>query len=176
MRRTVVGVVAVVAATSVFTMTGLGVASAAEALPSNAAIAAAGYSPAAEAATLRTLHDDLAAHWNARDAAGMQATQTALATELAKLQTPAGHAAMAAGAAGMAARAQQENNQLGRDLAALTACHGVAPADLPVPVPGLGGLAGLVSALLALVLGIVTGLLGGLPVPVPPVGVPPVGH
>jgi hypothetical protein len=175
MRRTVVGVIAVVAATSVFTMTGLGQASAAAALPNSPASATSGFSPSSEAAVLKTLHDNLSDQWDARDAYGMQTTQAALAGELARLAAPAGHAAMAPDAVTTAGRAQRENTQLGRDLAALTATHGKAASDLPVP--GLGSLMTLIQSLLATLLSLITGLLGGLPVPVPPVGVPalPVG-
>lgn len=168
MRRTVVAAVAVVTATSVFTLIGLGVASAAAQLPASPAGATAtGTSPMAEAATLKALHDQLADQSNANDTAGMRVTQAALATELAKLQTPAGHAAMAPGALDTVDQAQQANNQLGLVLAQLSGQHGQSASDLPVP--GLGSLITVVQSVLALVLSIVTGLLGGLPVPSLPV-------
>lgn len=169
MRKTVVGVIAVVAATSVFSLTGMGVASAAAMLPSNPPGVSGGFSPTAEAATLKTLHDSLESQWNGKNVAGMQVTQAALAAELAKFATPAGHAAMAPNTVSTVSRAQQENNQLGTALAQLTTSHGVAASDLPVP--GVGSLLALVQSLLGLVLSLVTGLLGGLPVPLP---VPPV--
>jgi hypothetical protein len=173
MRRTVIGAVAVIAATSVFTLGGLGFASAASMLPGTPPGAAAGFSPTSEATSLRNLHDTLETQWNAKDTTGMQATQSALATELAKLQTPQGHAGLAAmspKAAAEATRAVRQNDQLGQELAALKAGHGNSASDLPVP--GLGSLTTLVQSLLATLLSIITGLLGGLPVPVP---VPPVG-
>lgn len=176
MRRTVVGVIAVVTASSVFMLTGLGVASAVSMLPSTPAGATAGLSPSAEAATLKTLHDALETQWNDKNAAAMRATQASLATELAKLQVPQGaHQAMAAGTATAVSKAQHENTQLGQELARLTAAHGQSASDLPLP--GLGSLMTLVQSLLATVLSLVTGLLGGLPVPVPapplPVSTPP---
>lgn len=176
MRKTVVGAVAVVAATSVFMLGGLGIASASAMLPDASPGASAGFAPTSEAGALRTLHDTLESQWNAKDANGMQATQAALAAELAKLQTPQGHAGPAAlspRAAGEAAQAVHQNDQLGQALAALRAGHGKSASDLPVP--GLGSLTSLIQSLLATLLSIITGLLGGLPVPVPPV--PPVtGH
>lgn len=173
MRRTVVGAVAVIAATSVFTLSGLGMASAASMIPSSQPGASAGFSPTSEATALRTLHDSLESQWNAKDATGMRATQSALATELAELQTPQGHgglAAMSPKAASEASQAVRQNDQLGQELAALRTGNGKAAGDLPVP--GLGSLTTLIQSLLATLLSIITGLLGGLPVPVP---VPPVG-
>lgn len=179
MRRTVVGVIAVVAATSVFTSSGLGMAEAASMLPSTQSDTATGFSPAAEAATLRTLHDSLESQWNAKDPAAMRTTQAALATELAKLQAQAEHArgkaALAPDTVTATGRAVAQNTRLGQALAALDP-HGQSASDLPVP--GLGSLTSLVQSLLATLLSIITGLLGGLPVPVPvpPVPVPvPVG-
>ncbi|HEX3649304.1 MAG TPA: hypothetical protein VHV49_12820 [Pseudonocardiaceae bacterium] len=172
MRRTVVGAVAVVAAASVFMLGGLGMASASAMLPNTSPGASAGFSPTSEATALRTLHDTLETQWSAKDATGMRDTQSALATELAKLQTPqgkAGLAAMSPRAASEAGQALRENDQLGQALAALQADHGKSASDLPVP--GLGSLTSLIQSLLATLLSIITGLLGGLPVPVP---VPPV--
>jgi hypothetical protein len=174
MRRTVVGVIAVVAATSVFTlMSGLGSAEAASMLPSTQSGSAAGFSPSAEAVTLRALHDSLESQFRAKDAAAMRTTQSALATELAKVRAAAagtkGKSAMAPDTVTATGKAVALNDQLGRALAALADQHGQSAADLPLP--GVGSLTALVQSLLTLVLSIVTGLLGGLPVPVP---VPPV--
>ncbi|HEX5405019.1 MAG TPA: hypothetical protein VFX16_22270 [Pseudonocardiaceae bacterium] len=169
MRRTVVGVIAVVAATSVFSLTSLGMASAATMLANNPPGVAA-HSPSSEATALRTLHDSLESQWNAKDAMGMQATQTALAAELAKLQAPQGHAAMSADEVTATKQAQTQNSQLGKELAALRAAHGNSAGDLPLP--GLGSLTTLITSLLATLLSIITGLLGGLPVPIPPLPVP----
>ncbi len=167
MRRTVFGVVAVVAASSVFLLTGLGVAGAAS-LPANSPTAVAAASSSSEAATLRTLHDNLEAQWNAKDAGGMRATQAALAVELAKLRSGGVHQAMTQADDSVLKQASQENAQLGAELNKLGS-HGSTPADLPVP--GLGSLCGLVSSLLENVLAIIINLLGGLPVPAPlPVG------
>lgn len=179
MRRTVVGAVAVVAASSVFMLGGLGMASAASMIP-NTSAASAGFSPTSEAAALRTIHDNLESQWNAKDTNGMQASQSALAAELAKLQTPQGHAGLAAmspRAAGEVSQAVRQNDQLGQALAALRAGKGTSADDLPpvpVPVPGVGGLTSLIQSLLATVLSIITGLLGGVPVPLP-VPVPTAG-
>jgi hypothetical protein len=157
-------------------MTGRGVASAATALQSTAQTVAAGLSPTSEATALRTLHDSLESQWNAKDATGMQATQTALVGELAKLQTSQGHAAMTPDGATSTTKAVQQNTELGQDLAALAPTHGQSAGDLPLPVPGLGSITSLVTGLLGTLLAIITGLLGGLPVPVPPVpGVPAAG-
>jgi hypothetical protein len=172
MRRTVVGAVAVIAAASVFTLGGLGMASAATMLPS---AASAGFSPVSEATALRTIHDTLESQWNAKDVGGMQASQSALATELAKLQSPQGHAGLAAmspKAAGEVSQAVRQNDRFGQALAALRAGNGKSANDLPVPVPGVSGLTTLIQSLLATVLSIITGLLGGLPVPPVPVPVP----
>jgi hypothetical protein len=172
-----VGVIAVITASSVFTLTGLGLAGAATMAPSAHSVGTAGFSPTDEAATLRTLHDALDSQWNDRDAAGMRSTQAELATELAKLQAPQGaHTAMAPDTVTAASKAQQENTQLGQALAELAAVHGKSAGDLPVP--GLGSLTSLIQSLLATLLSIITGLLGGLPVPVPPVpvGVPAPPH
>jgi hypothetical protein len=181
MRRTVVGVIAVATACSVFSLVGMGTASAASALANTPPGATAAFSPASEAATIRGLHDALAAAWQAKDANAMQATQAGLVTELAKLQAPQGRMAMAADAVTTANKALAQNNELGQDLAALMAQHGKAGADLPLP--GLGSLMNLVQSLLGTLLSLVMGLLGGLPLPgglpgVPalPVGTPPVGH
>lgn len=175
MRRTVVGVVAVVAATSVFTLTSLGMAEAATMIPNTQAAAGfSAFSPTAEATTLRALHDSLDTQWNAKDASAMQTTQAALTTELAKLQVPQGKAAMTPDAVTATSKAVQQNSELGAALAALQG-KGMSASDLPLP--GLGSLTALVQSLLATLLSIITGLLGGLPVPVPtpplPVGVPP---
>lgn len=173
MRRTVVGAVAVLTAASVFTLTGLGIASAATMLPSSPpGVSAAGTSPMAEAATLKTLHDQLDAAWQAKNPAAMQVAQAGLATELAKLAAQTGHAAMAPGVASQVDQAQQQNNQLGKELAQFTATHGSSAADLPpLPVPLPGPLGTLINSVLALVMSLVMGLLGGglpaLPVPVP---------
>jgi hypothetical protein len=150
-------------------LTGLGMASAASMVSGPQLAAAAGYSPTQEAAALRTLHDSLETQWNAKDAGAMHATQAGLAVELAKLQAPQGmHQAMSPNAATAAAKATQENTQLGQELAALAAAHGNSASDLPLP--GLGSLTALVQSLLATLLTLITGLLGGLPVPV---AVPP---
>jgi hypothetical protein len=169
MRRTVVGVIAVVAATSVFGLTSLGMASAATMISNNPPGATAG-SPTSEATALQSLHDSLESQWNAKDATGMQATQTALAAELLKLQTPKGHAAMSPHEVTETNQATAQNNQLGKELAALQAAHGKSATDLPLP--GLGSITTLINSLLATLLSIITGLLGGLPVPVPPLPVP----
>jgi hypothetical protein len=177
MRRTVVGVIAVVTASSVFSLVGLGTASAVPLTQHTPPGATAAFSPVAEAATFKALHDELASAWQAKDAHAMQSTQTSLATELAKLQTPQGRTAMAADAVTTASKATEQNNELGQDLAAL-AQHGKAAGDLPLP--GLGSLMSLIQSLLATILSLVTGLLGGLPLPVGlpalPVGAPPAGH
>jgi hypothetical protein len=149
--------------------------------------ATAAFSPVSEAATIRGLHDALAAAWQAKDANAMQATQAGLVTELGKLQVPQGRAAMAADAVTTASKALAQNNELGQDLAALMAQHGSAhpqpsrpDAGADLPLPGLGSLMNLVQSLLATLLSLVMGLLGGLPLPggVPslPVGTPPAGH
>jgi hypothetical protein len=178
MRRTVVGVIAVATACSVFSLVGMGTASAASALPQTPPGAAAAFSPASEAAVIRGLHDDLAAAWQAKDANAMRVTQASLVNELGKLQAPQGRRAMAADAVTTASKALAENNALGQDLAALMAQHGKAGADLPLP--GLGSLMNLVQSLLGTLLSLVMGLLGGLPLPVGvpalPVGTPPAGH
>lgn len=168
MRRTVVGVIAVVTASSVFSLTGLGVASAAMALPASPPAAASGFSVQTEAATLRTLHDAMAAAFQAKDAATMAATSAKLDDELATLGTPQAHTAMAPDAVTMVSKAQQENGQLAQELAALP--RGKSASDLPLP--GVASLTSLVQGLLATLLALITGLLGGLPVPVP-VAVPP---
>ncbi len=164
MRRIVVGVVAVVVATSVFTLTGLGLAEAASMIP-NTHAAAAGFSPTAEAAALSTLHDSMESQWHARDAGGLRTTQAALATELAKLRAPQGKAAMTPNAINATGEARRQNSQLGAALAALPG-HGESASDLPAPP--VGSLASLVQSLLAAVLSVITGLLGGLPIPPPP--------
>lgn len=178
MRRTVVGVIAVATACSVFSLVGMGTASAATALAQTPPGAAAAFSPASEAATIRGLHDALAAAWQAKDANAMRAAQAGLAAELGKLRVPQGRGAMAADAVTTARKAVAQNNELGQDLATLMTQHGKAGTD--VPLPGLGSLMNLVQSLLATLLSLVTGLLGGLPVPVPvpplPVGTPPPGH
>lgn len=169
MRRTVVGVVAVVTASSVFMLTGLGLASAASMVPGTSPAATAGFSPTQEASALKTLHDALEAQWNAKDANGMHTTQQGLAVELAKLQAPQGmHQAMTPSTATAASKAAQENTQLGQDLTELAAAHGESASDLPLP--GLGSLMTLIQSLLSTILSLITGLLGGLPVPV---AVPP---
>jgi hypothetical protein len=171
MRRTVVGVIAVVTASSVFSLTGLSLAGATTMAPSPVA-ATAGFSPTDEATALRALHDALESQWNDGNAVGMQAIQAQLGTELAKLQAPqAGRTAMAPDAVAAADKARQENTQLGHALDALVAAHGKSAGDLPVP--GLGSLTSLIQSLLATLLSLITGLLGGLPVPVPPLPVAP---
>lgn len=178
MRRTMVGVIAVVTASSLFGLVGMGTASAATALANTPPGASASFSPVAEASTFKALHDQLDAAWQARDAVAIQNTQHSLATELAKLAVPAHRTAMTADTVTTVGKATSENNQLGQELAALMATHGKAGSDLPVP--GLGSLMSLVQSLLATILSLVTGLLGGLPLPVPlpplPVGAPPPGH
>jgi hypothetical protein len=166
MRRTVVGVVAVVTATSLFTLTGLGMAEAASMIPDTHATAA-GFSPTAEATTLSTLHDSLASQWKARDTGAMRTTQTALAGELAKLRAPQGKAAMTSGAETAATRATRQNTELGD---ALAAPPGDAPGDAAAaapPAPDPGSLVALVQGLLSSLLSVVSGLLGGLPAPPP---------
>jgi hypothetical protein len=176
----VVGVIAVVTACSVFSLVGMSTASAATALAHTPPGAAAAFSPVSEATTIKNLHDELAAAWQAKDAVAIQATQGSLATELAKLQVPQRRTAMTADAVTTVGKATAQNNQLGQDLAVLMATHGKSAGDLPVP--GLGSLMALVQSLLATLLGLVTGLLGGLPLPglpgLPalPVGVPSPGH
>jgi hypothetical protein len=162
MRRTVVGVVAVIAATSLFTVTGLGMADAASMIPGTRATAA-GFSPTAEAGTLRTLHDSMAAEWKASDTGAMRTTQTALAAELATLRAPQGKAAMTSGAETAASKAIRQNTRLGD---ALAAPLGDTPAAAP-PAPDPGSLVALVQGLLSSLLSVVSGLLGGLPVPPP---------
>ncbi|HEX4724425.1 MAG TPA: hypothetical protein VH333_18040 [Pseudonocardiaceae bacterium] len=178
MRRTVVGVIAVVTASSVFSLVGMSTASAATALASTPPGASAAFSPVAEATTIRNLHDQLAAAWQAKDAVALQTTQTSLASELGKLQVPQRRTAMTADAVTTVGKATTQNDQLGQDLAALMATHGKAAGDLPLP--GLGSLMTLVQSLLATLLSLVTGLLGGLPLPVGlpslPVGAPSPGH
>ena len=93
MRRTVVGVIAVVTACSVFSLISIGMASAASMFSNKPPGATAG-SLTSEATALQSLHDSLASQWHAKDANAMQATQTALVTELLKLQTPQGPDAM----------------------------------------------------------------------------------
>lgn len=178
MRRTVVGVIAVTTASSVFMLTGLGTASAVSMLEHAPAATAAGFSPTAEAGTLKSLHDALETQLKTKDATGMRATQADLATELAKLRNAAqgAHTAMAPDAVTAVGKATQENDQLGQALAQLTA-HGTSANDLPLPLPGggLGGITSLVSSLLQTLLGLIMGLLGGLPLPggLPvPVGAP----
>lgn len=168
MRRTVLGVAAVVTATSVFMLTGLGVAGAASTIVGSSPSATAEYSPAGEAATLRTLHDQLDAQWKAGDATAMRTTQADLAAELAKLRAGEGvHQAMTAATVSAVNQAMQQNAQLGAALAQVPdGSHGNSAADLP-PVPSVGGLTALIQALLSTLLGVITGLLGGLPVPTP---------
>lgn len=174
MRKTVVGVIAVITASSVFSLVGLGVASAATLIPNDPPGATAAFSPVSEATAIRGLHDALESSWKAKDAAGMQAAQQGLATELAKLQTPqGGHNAMTADEVTTASKALTQNDQLGQQLASLDTAHGMSASDLPLP--GLGSLMGLVQSLLATLLTLITGLLGGLPVPALPVPVPAAG-
>jgi hypothetical protein len=125
MRRTVVGAIAVIAAASVITLTGLQTASAAEVLPlPNNQAAASGFSPSYEASTLQTLHDALQSQWQSNDTAGMQTTQRALAAELASLQESLGSAAMAPGAMVAPGQAQQDNAKLGQALNTRQGMHG----------------------------------------------------
>jgi hypothetical protein len=185
MRRTVVGVIAVVTATSVFALVGTSTASAATALASTQPGASAAFSPVAEATTVRNLHDALAAAWQKKDAVAILSTQTNLAGELAKLQTPQRRTAMAPDAVSSVGKATAQNNELGQDLAALMAAHGKSGSDLTGGL--LSSITGLITSLLTTLLSLVTGLLGGLPLPLPggvggvvpplPVGTPPpAGH
>jgi hypothetical protein len=172
MRRIVVGVIAVVTAGSVFSLAGLGIASAAMA-PQTPPGASAAFSTQDQAVAIRTLHDNLESAWKANDAKGMRSASAQLASELATLRSPKAHAAMSADAVNLVQTATDQNNRLSAQLDAL---HGKSAGDLPVP--GLGSLTSLISSLLQTLLSLLTGLLGGLPLPVPPlpVGVPPVGH
>lgn len=179
MRRTTVGVIAVVTAISVFGLVGTGTASAATALahtPPGASSAA--YSPQSEAATIKGLRDQLSTAWQAKDADAMQSTQQSLATELATLAVPQRRTTMTADTVTTVGKATAQNNQLGQALATIMANNGKSAGDLPVP--GLGSLMNLIQSLLATLLALITGLLGGLPLPggVPslPVGTPPPGH
>ncbi|HEX9338808.1 MAG TPA: hypothetical protein VF892_23115, partial [Pseudonocardiaceae bacterium] len=119
MRRTVVGVIAVVTASSVFSLVGMSTASAATALASTPPSASAAFSPVSEATTIRNLHDALAAAWQARNAVAIQSTQTSLATELGKLGVPQRRSAMTSDAVTTVGKATAQNNELGQDLAAL---------------------------------------------------------
>jgi hypothetical protein len=183
MRRTVVGVIAVVTASAFFSLAGLGIAGAVPLSPQNPPAAGAGFSTQSEAATIRDLHDALETAWKAKNADSMRSTSATLNGELAKLRSPQAASVMGADATNAVTKAQSENTALAAQLASLP--RGKSAGDLPLP--GLGSLTSLVQSLLATLLSLITGLLGGLPVPVPvpsvpvptpslPVPAPPAGH
>jgi hypothetical protein len=176
MRRTVVGAIAVITVGSVFTLTGLGIVNASSLLPYDPPGAAATSAPTSEATTLQNLHDALAAQWNAKDVAGMRATQSSLAAELATLPAPVrGNTLTSSDAATTTSTTQQQNTELGQELTALQAPHGKSASDLAPP--DLSSLGSLISSLLAGLLALISGLLGSLPIPLSslPVTPPPAG-
>ena len=185
MRRTVVGVIAVVTASSVFALVGTSTASAATALASAMQPgASAAFSPIAEATAIRNLHDALAAEWKAKDAVALQSTSASLATELTKLRAPQRRAAMAPDAVTTVGKATQQNDEFGQALATIIAAHGKSAHD---GLPGLGllnSVTSLLTSLLSTLLSLITSLLGGLPgvggggglpigLPPLPIGTPP---
>jgi hypothetical protein len=162
MRRTVVGAVAVMTASSVFTLTGVGLAGAARMVPATPPGVTAATAPSTEVTTLRTLHDTLDSQWQVRDTTGMRTTQAGLATELARLPTSQGYRAMAPDAVTEIGKAQQQNATLGDQLAVPS---GESAAAAP---PDLGGLEALIQSLLQSILSLVASLTGvSLPVPTP---------
>jgi hypothetical protein len=150
----VVGVLAVITVGSVFAMAGTGAASA-------GARATTTIMAADPAATLQSLHDTLAAQWQARDVPGMRTTQTDLTAELATLRTPAGHAAMAPDAITTLTRAEQSNDDVGGLLAAVAPARSDTAAA-PTP-PDTSGLAAAIQSLLSAILALVQNLLGSVP-------------
>ena len=185
MRRTVVGVIAVVTASSVFALVGTSTASAATALASAMQPgASAAFSPVVEATAVKNLHDALAAEWKAKDAVALQSTSASLATELTKLRAPQRRAAMAPDAVTTVGKATQQNDEFGQALATIIAAHGKSAHD---GLPGLGllnSVTSLLTSLLSTLLSLITSLLGGLPgvggggglpigLPPLPIGTPP---
>ena len=146
MRRIVIGFLAVITAGSVLIMTGTGAASAATMTSTNAA-------------TLQSLHDKMASQWQAGDMAGLSATQSDLAGELATLRTPTGHAAMAPGRVDTLTETRQRNDDVGDWLATMA-----APTATP---PDLSGLEAAIQNLLSTLMALVQSLLGAVPAPAP---------
>lgn len=150
MRKKIAGVVAAVAASSVFTVAGISIA---EAVP-------AGGSASSSAATLRALDDRLESQWRADDITGMTATQAALTQELASLHDPRGHTTLTPRTVTTLGRAEQRNTELGRQLA--LAAHGNT-AVAPAPTD----LASAIQALVAAILALVQSVLGSVSAPPP---------
>jgi hypothetical protein len=170
MRKTVVGVIAVVAASSVLSVVGLGLANASPAPSAPASNSALVSTVRTEAGDLQNLHDQLKSTFDNKDVVGMQSTAQQLATELVAVRGTATKAAMASDTTSLLARAQQLTGQL------LDKLNSAVQDGLP-DAGALGGglltsVTGLVSSLLATVMSLISSLLGGLPVPGLPVGVP----
>lgn len=170
MRKTVVGAIAVVTATSVISLAGAGLASAAVTTPSSPAAVA--FAPAAEAQHVQVLHDQLKLTFDQKNVSAVLATVNQLSAELTRLRAPAARAAMSPESSTLSTRAQAQDLELKQQLDA-----GITGA---LPTSGLlDSVTGLVSSLLQTLLSLISSLLGGLPtgaLPVPlPTGGLPVG-
>ncbi|HWE91357.1 MAG TPA: hypothetical protein VG317_17990 [Pseudonocardiaceae bacterium] len=160
MRKTVVGAIAVVTATSVISMAGVGLANAASMLQPSAGSteSAVAFSPGAEAQNVQVLHDQLKTTFNQKDVSAVLTTVDQLSAELTKLRSPAAHTALSPSASTLSTKAQRQDIELKTQLDA-----GIADA---VPATGLlDAVTGLISSLLTTLLSLISSLLGGLPVP-----------
>lgn len=159
MRKTTVGAIAVVTASSVLSVVGLGLASAST-LPQHAQSAVLASSPApqqVEAATLQSLHDQLQTSFKQSSVSGMKSETQQMLAELSVVRGTATKTGMASGTTSLVARAQQLAGQLVQQL------NQVTTEALPVGGGLLDAITGLLSSLLTTVLSLISGLLGGLP-------------
>ncbi|HEX3787535.1 MAG TPA: hypothetical protein VHW44_06720 [Pseudonocardiaceae bacterium] len=168
MRKTTVGAIAVVAASSVLSVVGLGLANASPMESAAPATVAAASTAQSEAATLQGLHDQLQSSFKASQVAGMKSSTQQMITELLLVRGTATKAGMASDTTSLVARAQQFAGQLVQKL------NEVTTDALPLGGGLLDSVTSLVSSLLTTVLSLISSLLGGLPaLPVPlPVGAP----
>src|SRR5205807_933217 len=112
MRKTAVGVIAVVTASAVLSVVGLGLANAAPDSSVPASDAAMVATIRTEAADLQALHDQVQTTYGNKDVNGLYSSAKTLAGELALVRGSATRAAMASGTTDLITRAQQLTGQL----------------------------------------------------------------
>lgn len=161
MRKTTIGFIAVVAASSVFSVVGLGLANATPTPAAPGSDAALVSSVRTEAGDLQSLHDRLRSTFKASDVPGMQGVAQQLTTELVTVRGTAGKAAMSSGTTSLIARAQQLTGQLVQQLNQIQ--QDALPAGGALGGGLLDAVTSLVSSLLTTLLSLISSLLGGLP-------------
>jgi len=163
MRKTAVGVIAVVTASAVLSVVGLGLANASPdgSVPTSGAALVS--TIRTEAADLQTLHDQVQTTFDNKDVNGLYASAKTLASELDLVRGSATKAAMAAGTTDLITRARQLTGQLIQQVGQAVQ-DGVGLPDTSQLTSGLiSSVMSLVASLLSTLMNLISSLLGGLP-------------